>query len=73
MKKFISVFFLIIVTAFILNCKDKKKPAWIDMRAVQPDGSYDDKFIFRKEIEEEQRRANRYILISINGIIYIIS
>ena len=60
MKKFITLFFLIIATAFILNCKDKKKPVWIDMRAVQFDGSYDDKFIFRKEIEEEKIRANRY-------------
>ncbi|MCL1864263.1 MAG: hypothetical protein FWF73_00430 [Spirochaetes bacterium] len=60
MKKFISVSFLIILAALIFNCKEKKKPPWIDMRAVQPDGSYDDKFIFRKEIEEEQRRTNRY-------------
>jgi len=60
MTKFISISFLILLTALILNCKDKKRPPWIDMRAVQPDGSYDDKFIFRKEIEEEQRRANKY-------------
>ena len=60
MKNFISVFLLIILTALIFNCKDKKKPDWIDMRAVQPDGSFDDKFIFKKEIEKEQRRSNKY-------------
>ena len=60
MKKFISISSLILLTALILNCKEKKKPDWIDMRAVQTDGSYDDKFIFKKEIEEEQRRSNRY-------------
>ena len=60
MKKFISISFLILLTALILNCKEKKKPDWIDMRAVQFDGSYDDKYIFRKEIEEQQKRSNRY-------------
>ena len=61
MKRFISVFFLILLSALLFNCKeDKKKPPWIDIRAVQPDGSYDDKFIFRKEIEKEQKRTNRY-------------
>jgi len=60
MKKFISISFLILLTALILNCKEEKQPDWIDMRAVQTDGSYDDKFIFKKEIEEEQRRSNRY-------------
>ncbi|MCL2155571.1 MAG: hypothetical protein FWH53_07910 [Leptospirales bacterium] len=60
MKKFISISFLVLLTALIFNCKDKKRPPWIDMRAVQADGSYDDKFIFRKEIEEEQKRTDRY-------------
>ena len=60
MKKFISISFLILLTALIFNCKDKERPPWIDMRAVQSDGSYDDKFIFRKNIEEQQRRENRY-------------
>jgi len=60
MKRFISALFLILLTAILFNCKDKKNPPWIDMRAVQPDGSFDDKFIFRKEIEKEEKRANRY-------------
>ena len=60
MKRFISLFFLILLTALLFNCKDKKRPHWIDMRAVQFDGSFDDKYLFRKEIELEQWRTNRY-------------
>ena len=60
MKKFINISLLILLTAFILNCKEEKKPAWIDMRAVQFDGSFNDKFLFRKEIEEQRNRSNKY-------------
>jgi hypothetical protein len=60
MKRFISAFFLILLVVLLFNCKEKKRPPWIDMRVMQSDGSFDDKYLFKKEIEEEQQRTNKY-------------
>lgn len=61
MKKIIS---LILISMLVIysqtGCKKKKEPAMVDMDTIKTDGSHDDKYIFQKEIEKEERRENRY-------------
>ena len=32
----------------------------VDMDTIKADGSHDDMYIFRKEIEKQEKRENRY-------------
>ncbi len=56
---------LIIITSFLIisfftRCGKEKESPMVDMDNIKSDGSHDDKFIFRKEIEKEKSRQNRY-------------
>lgn len=61
MKKFI---FIIITAALLLTllagCGKKKEHPMVDMDTIKTDGSRDDKYIFKKEIEKEEQRSNKY-------------
>jgi hypothetical protein len=60
MSKF-SIFLLsLLIFAFITGCGDKKKPPMVDMDTIKTDGSRDDKYIFKKEIEKEEHRSRKY-------------
>lgn len=61
MNKFFMVLLssiLIIMT--IQGCKGKKNPDMVDMDSFKTDGSHDNKYIFRKEIEKEEERGKKY-------------
>jgi hypothetical protein len=61
MKKFILT---IVSTAFFLSlfsgCGKEKERPMVDMDSIKTDGSYDDKHIFKKEIEKEVYRSKKY-------------
>ncbi len=60
MNKF-SIFLLsFLIIAFITGCGKKKENPMVDMDSIKTDGSYDDKHIFRKEIEKEENRGKKY-------------
>ncbi len=60
MKKFI---FIIITASFFISmfvsC-GKKEKHMVDMDIIKTDGSRDDKYIFKKEIEKEEHRSRKY-------------
>jgi hypothetical protein len=61
MFKFIIIFFSSILIALsIPGCKGKKPSPMVDMDTIRNDGSHNDKYIFRKEIEKEEKRGNKY-------------
>jgi len=53
------------VSALILfpHCsREKAEQSMIDMESILPDGSSNQRYIFRNEIEQEERRTKRYNL-----------
>ena len=61
MIKFIMILFsCILITMTIPGCKKKNTPEMVDMDIIKTDGSHDDKYIFRKEIEKEGIRGKKY-------------
>ncbi len=40
--------------------KDKDEKPMIDIESIESDGSHNEMYIFRKELEKEERRNNRY-------------
>ncbi len=61
MNKFIVVITTaILVISSITGCGKKKEAPLVDMDTIRTDGSHDDKYIFRKELEKEERREKKY-------------
>ena len=61
MIKYIMILFAsILIVMTIPGCKDKKNPDMVDMDTIKDDGSHDNQYIFRKEIEKEQMRGKKY-------------
>ena len=59
MKRYLSVLLsLTIITACFSEsgCKKKKEPSMVDIESIDVDGSYDEKYIFRKELKKEQEK-----------------
>lgn len=56
--------FYIILLSFIIaissGCGEKKETHMVDMDAIKTDGSHDDKYIFKKEIEKQENREKKY-------------
>ena len=60
MDKFIIITaFLLVITSFN-GCGEKKDKPMVDMDTIRSDGSHDDKYIFRKELEKEEKRGKKY-------------
>lgn len=61
MKKII---FIIITAAFFISmfvsCGKKNENSMVDMDTIKTDGSRDDNYIFKKEIEKEKYRSKKY-------------
>jgi len=61
MNKFIIIIFSsILVISIFTGCKDKKESPMVDMDTIKTDGSHNDKYIFHKEIEKQNRLENKY-------------
>lgn len=61
MSKFrIILLTLIIIITAIPGCKKKTSPNMVDMDNFNADGSHDDNYIFRKELEKEESRSKKY-------------
>jgi hypothetical protein len=60
MNKFFIFFLSLLIIAFITGCGKKKEHPMVDMDSIKTDGSYDDKYIFKKEIEKEEYRSRKY-------------
>ncbi len=58
-RAMVIISFVLIIT-FLISCKEKKEPVFVDMDTIKTDGSHDDKYIFQKEIEKEERLKNKY-------------
>lgn len=52
----------VIIVLFLLpQCGSDREPKpMIDMESIESDGSHNQRYIFRKELEKEERRNNRY-------------
>lgn len=50
----------VLFTACFTGCGKEKESPMVDMDTIQNDGSHDDKYIFRKEIEKEESRGKKY-------------
>ncbi len=44
----------------ICGCKKDKPKPMVDIDTIKTDGSHDDRFLFRKEIEKEESRGKKY-------------
>ncbi len=49
---------LMVLMLTFTGCKKKDKPM-VDINSIRTDGSHDDRYIFREEIEKEKARAHR--------------
>ena len=57
-----KILLLALTTLCILpGCtRDKTEKPMIDMETIQSDGSHNQMYIFRKELDREKRKNNRY-------------
>lgn len=57
-----NLLFLALAALFMLTLcsREKSEKSMVDMDSIRPDGSHDEMYIFRKELEKEKRRINRY-------------
>lgn len=61
MKKFICIVLAaVVMSPVITGCGEKKETPMVDMNTIEADGSRDDRYIFKKEIEKEENRNKRY-------------
>jgi len=51
---------ILICVFFISSCGKKSEPRFVDMDQVEVDGSTDDRYEFKEEIEKEKKRKRRY-------------
>lgn len=60
MKKRIYIIIPVLVMAVLSSggCKKKEKQM-VDMNTIQTDGSHDQRYIFREEIEKEKQREEK--------------
>lgn len=60
MKKYAeTAFFLVLIfTLLSTGCKKDEKPM-VDINTIRTDGSHDEKYIFREEIEKEKAREQK--------------
>lgn len=56
-----TVFIIILIIAICSfpGCKKNKEKNTVDMNTIQTDGSHDSRYIFRKEIEKEEKRGEK--------------
>lgn len=59
MTKFKILLLISIIIITIPGCKKKANPDMVDMDNFNADGSHDNKYIFRKEIEKEDLRSKK--------------
>lgn len=52
------VILLFIIMLSFPGCKKKEKEM-VDMNTINPDGSHDQRYIFREEIERDRRRVDK--------------
>lgn len=60
MKKYAQAALLLSLVFIIssTSCKKEEKPM-VDMNTIKVDGSHDEKYIFREEIEKERAREEK--------------
>ena len=60
MKKSAGTAFMLslVILLSLTSCKKEEKPM-VDMNTIRDDGSHDDRYIFREEIERERAREER--------------
>lgn len=51
----------LVIISFMFNtsCKEKKEEPMVDIESIDYDGSRDDRYIFRKELEKEQKKKQK--------------
>ena len=55
------LYFTIAALILFPHCsREKAEQSMVDMESIQPDGSSNQMYIFRDEIEREKRRTKRY-------------
>lgn len=59
-KKNLLLLALVAVLMLTLCSRDKSEKSMVDMESIQSDGSNDQMYIFRKELEKEKRHINKY-------------
>jgi len=59
-KTICLLFFTMLILSISASCKKEKESPMVDMDTIKADGSRDNKYIFRKEIEKEESRKNKY-------------
>lgn len=55
-----AIILSVIILTINTGCKKEKPRPLIDMDTIKTDGSHDDRYIFRKEIEKEEYRDKKY-------------
>jgi len=60
MNRFSIILLSLIIIAIASGCGKKEKAPMVDMDTIKTDGSHDDKYIFKKEIEKEEYRDKKY-------------
>lgn len=61
MKKSIYIIFIIfLIFTIFIGCGKKEEHHMVDMDTLKTDGSHDDKYIFKKEIEKQEYRDKKY-------------
>jgi len=60
MKKSAGTAFMLslVILLSLTSCNKEEKPM-VDMNTIRDDGSHDDRYIFREEIERERAREER--------------
>ena len=55
------IYITVAVLMLLPHCsREKNEQFMVDMDSIQSDGSNNQRYIFREEIEREERRTNRY-------------
>ena len=60
MNRFSIILLSLIIIAITAGCGKKKETPMVDMDTIKTDGSHDEKYIFKKEIEREELRNKKY-------------
>ncbi len=54
------IFSAFLIISILAGCSREKETPMVDMDTIKTDGSHDDRYIFKKEIEKEERRGKKY-------------
>ena len=60
MNRLSIILLALIILAVTAGCGEKKETPMVDMDTIKSDGSHDDKYIFKKEIEKQENRDKKY-------------